>query len=391
MKIAAIVPAAGTGSRMKKRVLMKKPKQFWPLGKTTILGHVLIALDSDALVKEIIVAVSPQFKKELRQIIKELDIKTTVTITQGGRQRADSVEKALRKVSKGITHILVQDAVRPLLPPKTISAMAKKIKKADGIIVASPVAPTIKRVKGKRIIDTVDRSSLWEAETPQLFTSKSLMKAYSMYRKKKIKVCATDDAALVEATGGLVKVYSLAKNNFKITSDKEYALAQKIVGGCMGKIGVGYDTHRLVTGRELILGGVSIPYHKGCLGHSDGDPLLHAIIDALLGAAGLGDIGEHFPDTSSRYKNISSSVMLKKVRGILKRKGYEIGNIDSIVILERPNLKKYKEKMRAFIADLLDLNQEQISVKAKTKEGLDSEGSGFSVTAHAVVILEARQ
>ena len=156
----------------------------------------------------------------------------------------------------------------------------------------------------------------------------------------------------------------------------------------MIRVGLGYDIHRLVNERKMMIGGIHIPFEKGCLGHSDADALLHAIGDGILGAASLGDIGEHFPDTDKRYKNISSAIIIEKILKLIEKQGFSVVYVDSIIILEHPKLKKYKEKIKKNIAAILKIEPSCVNVKAKTKEGLESEGSGFSISAHAVVTLE---
>jgi len=156
------------------------------------------------------------------------------------------------------------------------------------------------------------------------------------------------------------------------------------------RIGFGYDLHKLVKNRKLILGGIEVPFYKGLLGHSDADVLLHAITDALLGAAGLGDIGEHFPDTDKKYKDISSAVLLAKAAGLVRKKGFTIGNIDTVILLERPKLSTYKEKMREKIAQILNIPKANVNVKAKTNEGQDSIGEGRAIVAYAAALLSER-
>jgi len=156
------------------------------------------------------------------------------------------------------------------------------------------------------------------------------------------------------------------------------------------RIGFGYDLHRLVKNRKLILGGIEVPFGKGLLGHSDADVLLHAITDALLGAAGLGDIGEHFPDTDKKYKDISSAVLLQKASALINKEGFTIGNIDAVIVLEKPKLSAYKEKMRERIAQILNIPKANVNVKAKTNEGQDSIGKGKAIAAYAVAALVPR-
>jgi 2-C-methyl-D-erythritol 4-phosphate cytidylyltransferase/2-C-methyl-D-erythritol 2,4-cyclodiphosphate synthase len=385
MFISAIVPAAGVGKRLLNKN-EKKPKQFWPLGEKMIMEHVICALEASPFINEIIICCDARYEKIIRsQIIAKQKIKKIAAIVRGGLERADTVREGLRAVSKNATHILVQDSVRPFLTSNLIGRMVESLASCDGVIAASPVAATIKKVVKGNISGTVDRTHLWEAETPQLFKRDIL---YSAYKKLKTKASRfTDEASLVEEIGGSVKVVDSETCNIKITTRADYELAQKMVEERMVSVGFGYDIHRLVLDRELIIGGVKIPFPKGPLGHSDGDPLLHAIIDALLGAAALGDIGELFPDTDASYKDASSSDLLVHALSLVKKKGYRLEHLDTTIVLERPKLSPYKETIKKHLQKILSLTDHQVAVKAKTKEGLESEGSGLSVSAFATVTL----
>jgi len=385
MYVSAIIPAAGVGKRLQKKG-ETLPKQFWPLGSRLIMEHVCCVLERAAEVKEVIICCAPQYKKIVsREIIEKNGLKKVRAIIAGGAMRADTVLKGIKKVSPQATHLLVQDAVRPFLSEELLSRMINSLKGYDGVIAARPVSATIKKVKGKKINATVDRSQLWEAETPQIFSKKMLLKAYTTLKRD--ASLYTDEASLVEAVGGAVRVVDSQTCNMKVTTRADYALAQKLMEGSMTKVGFGYDIHRLIEERDLIIGGVKIPFSKGPLGHSDGDPLLHAIIDAILGAAALGDIGELFPDTDPQLKDSASSTLLQEAVLRAQKKGFSIDHIDATIILERPKLSLYKPKIKKKLQSLLSLATDQVNVKAKTKEGLDSEGAGGAVSAYAAVTL----
>jgi len=384
-KIMAIVPAAGIGKRIGTNS-EGLPKQFWTVGDTTILGYVLRALDEHKAIDGIIIACSPSMRPVINEIIKCEQIEKVFAVVAGGKERIDSVENAFKKCPRGTTHVLIQDAVRPLLNTACIDAVIKSLGKYDGSIAARRVSSTIKRVDaGSRISGTVDRRPLWEAETPQFFTVGILMKSFS--ERKKLSIHFTDEAGLIEACGGRVRVCEHGTFNMKITSNSDIDLLKNLKESGMVKVGIGYDIHRLVFGRKLMLGGIEVPYEKGCLGHSDGDPLLHAVVDALLGALALGDIGELFPDTNKRYKNAPSAMFIKKVMKLVKKRGYVVAHCDNNVVLERPKLGVYKKQMQKQLAELLETSIENVSIKAKTKEGLDSEGSCFAVSVQTVVTL----
>jgi len=392
LKISAIIPAAGVGKRMKKVGVCTHPKQFWPFAGTTIMGAVMMALDASSEVTEIIIACSPSYKTFVRdEIVKRNGITTPVMIVAGGKERADSVYNALKKVSASSTHVLVQDAVRPFLTASLITGMSHALGSKKGIIAARPVAATIKKVSNNVISDTVDRTDLWEAETPQIFQAHVLRDAYRAQKQKKyVSTQFTDEASLVEAMGVPVSVFQPDGINMKITTEVDYRKAKKIQECSIMRVGIGNDIHRLVDDRPLIIGGVEVPSQKGCLGHSDGDPLLHAVIDALLGAACLGDIGEIFPDTDPALKGVDSKKLLTKVVSMVADKGFAVSHIDTTVILERPKLKKYKLPITRSIAKIIGISPEVVNVKAKTNEGLDSIGSTNAVAAQAVVTLVQR-
>ena len=406
MKITAIVPAAGAGKRLQAGSVYNRPKQFWPLGSNLIIEKILLELEHSPFIKEIILVCSRPYKSFCRnKVVKKNNLKKVAKIIIGGRKRADSVYHGLKNVSRSTTHVLVHDGVRPFLTQELITRLVHSLDKADGIIVARSIVPTLKKVKGNIIIHTVDRDTICEAETPQLFKKDILKKAFTWYKTKRKEFTPlekapqkkgrrvdsltefTDEASLVEAIGGRIKVLKHDGINLKVTTPADYKIAKRIVEGTMVRVGMGYDIHRLVAGRDLIIGGIKIPFDKGCLGHSDGDPLLHAITDALLGAASLGDIGEYFPDTDPKYKNIPSSFIVSKAMRLISKCNLSLLHIDATIIVQKPKLQKYKDRIRKKVAHILGLTPSQVNIKAKTKEELESEGSGFSISAYAIVTL----
>ncbi len=255
------------------------------------------------------------------------------------------------------------------------------------MILARKVVPTLKKVltEDHRIQGTVDRNSLYEAETPQLVGREVLLKAY---RENPRALEATDEASLLEMIGARVRVLPHQDWNPKLTTLSDFLLAKAMIEKnkpSETRVGIGFDTHRLMKGRKLYLGGLRIPSEKGSLGHSDGDALLHAITDAILGVLGAGDIGDWFSDRDARWKNIRSEKLLLKVLKEALRQGWIPYHIDSNIILEKPKLGIWKEKIQKKIAKMLGLCVENISVKARTREGLGPEGEGLAVTCEAVV------
>ena len=394
MKVSLVIAAGGASKRFlrEQRNKGRPGKLFSPIGQKPILAHAIDSFSGIPQIREIILAVRPGTERWVRAKVLNGHKTLPIRVVRGGRTRAESVWNALRRTSPRSEWILVHDAARPFPPKKAVLELFRKSLGAEGVILARPVVPTLKRVslKSGEVIETVDRSQMFEAETPQLVRRSFLLKAY---RKNPKALLATDESSLVESLGGKVKIVSHSGWNVKVTTPEDLRLAEAYYEyrqGCLASsttIGFGRDTHRLVEGRKLYLGGVHIPFEKGSLGHSDGDALLHAIADAILGAIGAGDIGEWFSDKDERYKNIRSQRILQRVMKEARRKGWAPSHMDSVIILEKPKLIPYKKAMRKKVAKLLTLPEEVVSVKAKTMEGLGPEGEGLAVTCEALVTL----
>ena len=382
ISVSVIIPAAGLSKRMKG---FPKRKPFIYLGKKPIIEHTLDIFKKISAVKEIILVVN---KKDLDSAKKYLE-QGIVKVIQGGAQRKDSVYNGIKYLKKDSDIILIHDGVRPFVTKDIILNSIKAAAEFGAAVVAVPVIPTIKRVdKYGFVASTLNREFLWDIQTPQAFRREIIVKAYENCKGDNI----TDDAMLVEKTGHKVKIVIGSYDNIKITTPKDLKMAWFMGSGLKPDpinraFGFGYDIHRLIKGRKLILGGVMVPHDRGLLGHSDADVLLHAVIDALLGAAGLGDIGRHFPDTDKKYKGISSKILLKNAAGLLYKNGFVIGNIDAVLVLEKPKLPGLKEKMAKNIAEILDIAKDKVNIKAKTNEGLDSIGRGKAIAAYAVAAL----
>lgn len=394
MGVSLIIAAGGSGKRFQKAQNRKGRlgKLFFSLGGKPLLRHTLDSFCSFPAIREILVAVPPGTEKWVKNHVLKGHLGPTVRLVRGGRSRAESVWNALRRSSPENPWVMVHDGARPFPPRKAVLTLLKKRGQADGFVLARPVVPTLKRVSptSGRILGTVDRAHLFEAETPQLMSRASLMEAY---RRHSRPFEATDEASLLEAMGKQVKVLKHSGWNGKITTPEDFHLAEAYyASGKAGrpvpssmKMGFGRDTHRLVEGRRLYLGGVPIASPKGALGHSDGDALLHAISDAVLGAIGAGDIGEWFSDRDPRTKNIRSGKILKKVLEEARQRHWVPSHVDSCIVLERPRLGPCKRKIRRKVAGLLGLEETEVSIKAKTMEGLGPEGEGLAVTCEALV------
>ena len=295
---------------------------------------------------------------------------------------------------------LVHDAARCLVTPAQIDALIDACQHDPvGGLLAHRVADTLKAERsdgaqaGWRVATTLGREGKWLAQTPQMFRIGALVAAL-----KATGDAVTDEAGAMEAQGMHPRLVPGSAQNFKVTYPDDFALAEMVLlgrragseGRDMGsnfRMGQGWDVHALVPGRKLIIGGVEIPYHLGLLGHSDADVLLHAITDALLGAAGLGDIGTHFPDTSADYADADSWQLLQRAGGLVRSRGWQIGNIDCTVIAQAPKLVAYKAAMRERIASALAIEADTVNVKAKTAEKMGPVGEGKSVEAEACALL----
>lgn len=304
-------------------------------------------------------------------------------IVAGGADRQASVYAGLCALPESCAEVLVHDGARPLVSEHTVRAVLSSVRQFGTGVAAMPVRDTIKRADAKgRVLETPDRAELFAMQTPQGFRKETLLKAH-----RKIKARMTDDAALVEALGEEVRLVMSEPSNIKLTSGEDVVMARALAGGGALRIGQGTDAHRLVEGRKLVLCGVEIPYERGLLGHSDADAALHALADALLGAAALGDIGRHFPDTDARYDGISSLILLQKTREILATHGFSPVNCDVTVIAQAPKLAPYIDRMRQNIADALRMDINAVSVKATTTERMGYEGRGEGISALAVAMI----
>lgn len=386
--IVAIIAAAGAGRRMGS----DRNKVFLQLGGKPILSRSCLALAACGEVDELIIAASPDEVDEIASIVEENPPGIPWQVIAGGKERQYSIANALRAVSPQAEFILVHDAARPLVHPEEIKKVIAAAREYHAAGIAVPVKDTIKEIDDLQFaVATPPRDILWAIQTPQGFDASLLRRAYR--EAEADGFLGTDDASLIERLGIKVKLVHGDYSNIKITTPSDLAIGEALLRGRKSKgeesmrIGTGYDVHRLVSGRKLILGGVEIAHALGLDGHSDADVLLHAIKDALLGAAALGDIGRHFPDTDNQYKGASSLVLLKKVRQLLAEKGYEAYNIDATIIAEKPKLAPYIEQMNQNIAAALEINWDQVNIKATTTERLGFTGREEGIAAQAVATI----
>lgn len=371
--VNVIIGAAGSGKRMGASI----PKQFLKQGGKTILEQTVGRFAGCDFVKNIVIVTGEDYLTECENLCKGLVPEGRLHVIAGGKERQDSVYNAMLFLEKQGANaddiVLVHDGVRPYVSRDVIFAVAKEASETGAAITAVPPKDTIRHLEE----GTLERSRLCCVQTPQGFRFGLLKEAFEKAMAEGFY--GTDDASLVERLGHAVAIVPGEYRNIKITTPEDLTMEMRI--------GTGYDVHKLVEERDLILGGVNIPYEKGLLGHSDADVLTHALMDALLGAAALGDIGKLFPDNDDSFKGISSIELLKRVKSALDDKGYSLGNADVTVICQKPKLAGYIDEMRKNIAQALDTDVDRISIKATTTEKLGFTGRGEGIAAEAVCIL----
>jgi len=342
------------------------------------------------LLSELILVIKEDEFSDFEEIVKSLPHTVPVIYAPGGRERFDSVMNGLVRVSDHSDKVLIHDGARPLVDGETIDKAFESITPENpAVVVTLPCVDTIKKTDGNYVINTPDRSILFRAQTPQGAMTAIFRKAAAGL-KKDLKI--TDDASILEQFGVPVHMIRGKEIFFKVTTPDDLERFNHILqkNFCHIRIGQGYDIHQFSDDRPLVLGGIRISDKNGLLGHSDADVLLHAVMDALLGAAGLPDIGHYFPDTDIRFEGADSAVLLEKVRQIIEQKGFAVGNIDSTVIAERPKLAKHIPAMKKRIADILDIIPDAVGIKATTNEKLGAVGRAEGIAALASVILFRR-
>ena len=388
MHVTAIIAAAGAGRRLG----AAKPKQLLDIGGGSMLQHSVRAFLGHPRVADVVVVLSPDLTTLALAGI-EPSRAAALRVVKGGDRRQDSVANGFAAVAPESDVVLIHDAARPFVSADLIDRTIDAAAAHGAAIAALQSRDTVKRVAGDgRITETIPRETIYLAQTPQAFRRDVLAAAIELGRSG---VEATDEAMLAERAGYHVHVVDGDPGNVKVTTSADLDAARARMASTgkparTGRAGTGYDLHRLVEGRPLILGGVTVPSDRGALGHSDADVVCHAATDAILGAVGLGDIGRHFPDTDPRWKDADSLVLLREAARMVRDHGYEVGNLDVTVILERPKIKDAVEPMRTRLAEALGIDRDRVSVKGKTNEGVDAVGRGEAVAAHAVALVRSR-
>jgi 2-C-methyl-D-erythritol 2,4-cyclodiphosphate synthase/2-C-methyl-D-erythritol 4-phosphate cytidylyltransferase len=310
---------------------------------------------------------------------------TVEDVVVGGETRRASVSAGLRALAHP-PWVLVHDGVRPFVSTDLIDRVLAAAEQHGAAVPAIPLTDTLKEVGDGRVLRTLDRSGLWAVQTPQAFRTDLLRAAHAA---ASAEAAVTDDAQLVEQLGAAVGVVAGDADNVKITAPADLAAARRRVDGAGAdlRVGIGYDVHRLVPDRALYLGGVRIAHPRGLDGHSDADVLVHAIIDALLGAAGHRDIGHRFPADDPAYRNADSLELLRRVVAVLRAEGWTVANVDASVLAEAPRLAPLIATMRERLAATLEVPGGCVAVKATTGEGLGPIGRGDGIAAHAVALI----
>ena len=385
---AAIIPAAGIGSRMK----LNQPKQFYPLAGIPILIHTLRPfLNSDHIRQVVVVAAADMISGVQTLLADHFSRKQRekIWVVEGGKRRQDSVRAGLEAIDPAMDIVLVHDGARPLVSETIIQNCCKAILQDGAAIVAVPAKDTLKKSDGSsKVVATLDRRNVFHAQTPQGARYSLLQKAFALLGDHEV----TDESALLELAGIPVTIVEGAENNLKITRPEDLLLAEKIMDTSdrtTMRIGHGFDAHRFVDNRQLVLGGIKILYEQGLAGHSDADVLTHALCDAVLGALGAGDIGRHFPDSDEEFKDIYSILLLEKVMELAAGRSFFLVNADITVVCQAPKLAPYIGKIRQMIADSCKVKKEAINIKATTTEKMGFTGRKEGISCHAVVLLSS--
>jgi len=423
MHVTAIIAAGGRGERFGGA----QPKQLLQVGGRAILERSVDAFLRHPSVDAVVVALPPSLVDDPPGYLQPGSERSAkpLRVVAGGQRRQDSVANAFRVIDPVSDIVVVHDAARPFVSNDLIARTIAAAAESGAAVAAVAARDTVKRSAGEtgttRLVrETLPRETIFLAQTPQAFRRGVLERALASAAGDSAD--ATDEATLVERGGDAVRIVEGDASNIKITVAGDLAIAEAIaetlrIADCgsridcgltqaqsairdpqsamslparTGRAGTGYDLHRLVAGRPLVVGGVTIPSERGALGHSDADVVCHAVTDAILGGVCLGDIGRHFPDSDPAWKDASSLDLLKRASAMAADQGYEVGNVDVTVVLETPKIRGYVEAMRAAVAGAIGIDVSRVSIKGKTNEGVDAIGRGEAIAAHAIALVRAR-
>ena len=371
MEFSFILLAAGNSNRFKSNI----PKQYHKIAGKTLVDISIDKIKQFNEIKKIIIVINAKHKKYLTKI----ELKG-IKLIKGGKTRNQSTLNALNYLvkKKNINKVLIHDAARPNFSKKLIKKIIVNSRNKKAVIPTLELQDALKERRKNHSLG-LKRSNFFLTQTPQCFNLKEI---FQLHKKNK-KEIFDDDFSLIP-NNNKIKIIKGEKQNLKITDLEDLSLLKKI-SSVQTKFGIGFDVHRLVKGRNLYLGGIKIPSSLGTLGHSDGDPVLHATIDAILGACKMGDIGEKFSDKNKKFKNISSSKLIKIIIEQIKKKNYSINNIDINIITETPKIKKFKKKLIHSVANLCEISSNSVNIKAKTTEKLGVIGSEKAIAAEVIV------
>ena len=391
----AVIAAGGMAQRMQ-----GVNKQILKIDGIPVLVRSIRALAAIPEIREMVVVARLELFEQLEGWKQEYHL-PDFRLTAGGDTRQQSVLNGVGCLSEQVEYVVIHDGARPFADRQLIDRCLQSAVEHQAATAAVPVKDTIKQAADDgSIAATPDRSRLYLTQTPQIFHAQLYRRAAEQAQAEGLDF--TDDCQLMEHLGHRVWLAQGDYRNIKITTPEDIVIAQAIAESIEGeaprmeqekqrmplmRIGHGYDVHRLVEGRKLILGGVEIPWQKGLLGHSDADVLVHAVMDAILGAAALGDIGKHFPDTDPNYAGADSMLLLREVVRLVEEQGYQIGNLDCTVIAQQPKLKDLIPQMQERIAAVCKVQPNQVNVKATTEEKLGFTGTGEGMSAHCVCLL----
>lgn len=375
----ALVVAAGRGTRLGGPL----PKQYLPLAGEPLLRHTLKALASHPAITDTRVVYNPDDRALYETATAAL---TLLPPTPGGAARQDSVRLGLESLADLTPdRVLIHDGARPFLDPALIDRVLDALDEAPGAIPALPLRDTVKRGGDGLVRETLDRASLWRAQTPQGFRYREILAAHRAAAGSDLP----DDAAVAERAGLAVRLVEGSEENFKVTTNDDLARAERLILARQGdvRVGQGFDVHAFGPGDHVWLCGIEVPSHGGLVGHSDADVGLHALTDAILGALGAGDIGMHFPPSDPQWRGAPSHRFLRHAADLVAAAGGSIAHVDVTVICERPKVGSHRDAMVRRIAEILAIDPRRVSVKATTTEKLGFTGRGEGVAAQAVATL----
>jgi 2-C-methyl-D-erythritol 4-phosphate cytidylyltransferase/2-C-methyl-D-erythritol 2,4-cyclodiphosphate synthase len=379
---SAIIPAAGKGRRFGRGF----NKVFAEVAGKPIIAHTLSVFQVSSLIDEIVLVCGKEDLASCREIVERFGLDKVSAVIEGGDCRQQSVRNGLLRTRPDSEIIVIHDGARPLVTEEIIRESVSAACLYGAAVAASPVTDTVKSADAESFVTaTLRREELYAVQTPQTFRRSLILDAHE--KALAAGADATDDATLVELIGGKVKITPGSPENIKVTQpqDLDYVSAKLSRNAVpVARCGFGYDIHRFAEGRKLFLGGVEFSGVDGLEGHSDADVLLHAVCDALLGAAGAGDIGRIFPDTDLQYKGISSMTLLSRVGQVLADGGWSVINIDVTLVAQKPKIAPCVEDIRVNISSALNIHRDQVSIKATTAEGLGSIGKAEGIACYSV-------